>query len=70
MKSLASGISTTKAAARLGVTAADGAARCETGFGFRLGGRWRISENRIAEIERALSNAGTGMPPFRAPQPF
>ncbi|MCK1326128.1 helix-turn-helix domain-containing protein [Bradyrhizobium sp. 156] len=70
MKSLTSGISTTKAAARLGVTPQTVRRWCETGFGFRLGGRWRISENRIAEIERSLSNAGTGMPPFRAPQPF
>jgi hypothetical protein len=40
----------------------------EEGFGFRLGGRWRISENRVAEIERNLSDGGTGMPSCRAPQ--
>jgi hypothetical protein len=50
-----------------GVTIAEGAARLgvaqatmrrwakQHGFGFRLGGRWRVFEGRIAEIERHLS---------------
>ncbi len=62
-----SGISTTKAAKRLDVTPATVRRWCETsGFGVRLMGRWRIPENRIAEIERNLSNTGTGMPSCRA----
>jgi Helix-turn-helix domain len=60
-----SGISTTKAAKRLNVTPATVRRWCETsGFGIRLMGRWRIPENRIAEIERNLSDAG--MPSCRA----
>ena len=61
------GISTTKAAKRLGVTEQTVRRWCETSdFGIRLMGRWRIPENRIAEIERNLSNVGTGMPSCRA----
>jgi excisionase family DNA binding protein len=61
------GISTTEAAARLGVKPETVRRWCEAGFGIRLGGRWRVSENRIPEIERNLSDSGTGMPLCRAP---
>ena len=62
-----SGISTTKVAKRLNVTPATVRRWCETsGFGVRLMGRWRIPENRIAEIERSLRETGTGMPSCRA----
>lgn len=58
-----SSITTTQAAARLGVTTATIRRWCEaSGFGIRLMGRWRIPENRIAEIERNLVACGTGMP--------
>lgn len=63
------GVSTTKAANRLGVTPATVRRWCETsGFGIRLMGRWRIPETRIAEIERNLSDVGAGMSSCRASQ--
>ena len=62
------GIPTTKVAARLGVTPATVRRWCKAGFGFRLGGHWRVSENRISEIERNLSAGGTGMPSCPTPQ--
>jgi excisionase family DNA binding protein len=63
VSTVVSTVSTTEAAARLGVTSQTIRRWCETGgFGVRLAGRWRISENRIAEIEQNLVACSSGMP--------
>jgi hypothetical protein len=68
MKSSVSTVSTTEAAARLGVTTQTIRRWCESGFGVRLAGRWRVPADRIAEVEQNLLACGTGMPSLRGVQ--
>jgi excisionase family DNA binding protein len=53
------GIGTTEAAIRLDVTEQTVRKWCAEGFGVRIGGRWRIREDRVNELEDKLSSAGT-----------
>jgi predicted site-specific integrase-resolvase len=53
------GVTIGEAASRLGVAPATMRRWCKAGFGFRLGGHWRVFAHRVAELERNLS-AGAG----------
>lgn len=53
-------ITTGEAAKRLGVKPPTIRRWCEqSGFGFRVGGHYRVLEARVAEIERRLLACGT-----------
>jgi excisionase family DNA binding protein len=62
MKKTALAISTSEAADRLDVTGSTIRRWCEQeNFGVRLGGRWRIPETKIAEIESNLRGDGSAV---------
>jgi hypothetical protein len=62
MQKVRLGIGTTEAVIRLDVTEQTVRKWCAEGFGVRIGGRWRIREDRVEEIENLLCGGGSGEP--------
>jgi excisionase family DNA binding protein len=58
MQKVRLGIGTTEAAVRLDVTEQTVRKWCAEGFGIRVGGRWRIREDLVEELENKLRGAG------------